>query len=282
LALFLRRRRTFRPIRTVIDAVVIVAVVWAVGFVWYAGQISRATPGPDNPNDTTTADAVVVLTGAQDRLGIGFELLAAGKAKRMFISGVYRGVDVQQILKALNRSPKEGENPITLGYGADDTVGNARETAEWVARENIRSLILVTSNFHMPRALVEFHAEMPTVTILPHATAPASFKIESWWRYPGTLKLIASEWSKYVGARMSVTMGLRAPPPPNFTTGAFAPPASPDTAAPPATSPKGASPKEAPEFTEPRTPSQQAPEFGPGDNAAPEQRDYEPPAENAQ
>jgi uncharacterized SAM-binding protein YcdF (DUF218 family) len=260
-ALFPRRRRTFRPIRTILDAVVIVAVIWTIGFVWYTGQITKATPGPDSPLDTTTADAVVVLTGAQDRLGIGFELLSAGKAKRMFISGVYRGVDVQQILKALNRSPKEGENPITLGYGADDTVGNARETAEWVAKENIRSLILVTSNFHMPRALVEFHAEMPEVLIIPHATAPAAFRIDAWWRYPGTLRLIASEWSKYIGARMSVAMGLRAPPPLSFPT-------------------PTATPKEAPEFNEQRQPSQQAPEFGPGDNTSPEKHDYEPPAEN--
>jgi uncharacterized SAM-binding protein YcdF (DUF218 family) len=266
MALFFRRRHRFHPIRTILDALVIVAVCWLVGFVWYAGQITKATPGPDSPLDTTTADAVVVLTGAQDRLGIGFELLSAGHAKRMFISGVYRGVDVQQILKALRRSPSEGANPITLGYGADDTVGNARETAEWVAKEGVKSLILVTSNFHMPRALVEFHAELPGITIIPHATAPSSFKIESWWRYPGTIKLIASEWSKYVGARMSVMMGLRAPPPPEVaigTTGAGAP-----------------APTEAPEFTEPRQPSQQAPEFGPGNNPPGDNHDYEPPAEN--
>ena len=157
------RRHRFSPLRTVIGASFVAAFLWLAGFVWYAGQITAATPGPDSPLDETKANAVVVLTGTQERLGVGFELLSGGHAKRMFISGVYRGVDVQQILRALRRSPREAENEITLGYGADDTAGNARETAEWIAREKLGSLILVTSNFHMPRALLEFHAAMPDV-----------------------------------------------------------------------------------------------------------------------
>lgn len=207
--IFTQRRHRFRPVRTLLGGALFLVVVWLVGFVWYAGQITRATPGPDNPLDTTTADAVVVLTGTPDRLGVGFELLAGGRARRMFISGVYRGVDVQQILRALRRSPSEGDNAITLGYGADDTIGNARETAEWVAKEKLHSLILVTSNYHMPRALLEFHAEMPAIEIIPHATAAATFKIDDWWRWPGTIKLIASEWSKYLVARTTLVLNLR-------------------------------------------------------------------------
>jgi uncharacterized SAM-binding protein YcdF (DUF218 family) len=208
LAPFAHRRR-FRPIRAAFHALLLIAILWLAGFVWYAGQITNATPGPDSPLDETKADAVVVLTGTQDRLGVGFELLAQGHAQRMFISGVYRGVDVQQILRTLRRSPREAENAISLGYGADDTIGNARETAEWITKENLASLILVTSNFHMPRALLEFHAAMPDVIIVPHATASPSFKIEAWWRWPGTIRLIASEWTKYVAARVGLASGVR-------------------------------------------------------------------------
>lgn len=202
------RRARLRPIRVVVNAVLLLAGLWLVGLVWYASEIARANSGADDSAGTTT-DAVVVLTGTPDRLGVGFELLAAGRAQRMFISGVYRGIDVQQILRALRRSPDEAENAVVLGYGADDTIGNANETAGWMAKEGLTSLILVTSNFHMPRALLEFHAAMPEITIVPHATAAASFKIDAWWRWPGTIRLIASEWSKYIAARARLVLGIR-------------------------------------------------------------------------
>jgi uncharacterized SAM-binding protein YcdF (DUF218 family) len=203
------RRRRIRPLRLLVRAILAVAVLWVVGLIWFAGEIGRARPEAESLSDVPTADAVVVLTGTPDRLGVGFELLAAGRAQRMFISGVYRGVDVQQILRALRRSPDEAENAVVLGYGADDTIGNAHETAVWMAKEGLTSLILVTSNFHMPRALMEFHAAMPGVTVVPHATAVASFKIDDWWRWPGTIRLIAIEWSKYVAARTRLVLGVR-------------------------------------------------------------------------
>lgn len=206
---FVRRPRRSRPVKLALAALLILAALWAVGLVWFAREIARFTPGPDQTAEGAHADAVVVLTGTPDRLTVGFDLLARGNARRMFVSGVYRGVDVQQILKALRRSPNEAGNAVVLGYGADDTAGNAQETAVWMAKEGLTSIILVTSNFHMPRALLEFHAAMPNVTVTPHATAAASFKIADWWRWPGTVRLIASEWSKYIAARAVLAMGLR-------------------------------------------------------------------------
>lgn len=206
---FSRRGSRFGLFWIAFRLAVVLVVLWAMGLVWYAREIARITPGPDQTAESATADAVVVLTGTPDRLDVGFELLTKGHAQRMFVSGVYRGVDVQQILRALRRSPNGAENAVVLGYGADDTAGNAQETAVWMAKEGLTSIILVTSNFHMPRALLEFHAAMPEVTIFPHATAAPSFKIDDWWRWPGTVRLIASEWSKYIAARTVLAMGLR-------------------------------------------------------------------------
>jgi uncharacterized SAM-binding protein YcdF (DUF218 family) len=220
MALRFRRRDSRRdrgaPIRWAIDALAILGVLWVIGLFWYAHEIRSLTPGRDTPQDTANAntakaDAVVVLTGSTDRLTQGFELLAGGRGDRLFISGVYRGVDVQQILRALRRSPNEVHNEIVLGYGADDTVGNAQETAVWMAKEGLTSLILVTSNFHMPRALLEFHAAMPQVTIIPHPTASQSFRIDDWWWWPGTLRLIASEWTKYIAAKTTLMLDMRFP-----------------------------------------------------------------------
>jgi uncharacterized SAM-binding protein YcdF (DUF218 family) len=258
----IRRRRGFSPFRLATRVVLILAVLWLAGLVWYASEIARAQPKIGSLGEVPSADAVVVLTGTPDRLDVGFELLAASRAQRMFISGVYRGVDVQQILKALRRSPDEAENAVVLGYGADDTIGNARETAVWMAKEGLTSLILVTSNFHMPRALMEFRAAMPGVTIVPHATAVASFKIDDWWRWPGTIRLIASEWSKYILARARIALGIRVATMPMVSPAPVTPPrpAQPNTVAPspakpvpPPAKPAPAIPPDAPTTTVPET-----------------------------
>jgi uncharacterized SAM-binding protein YcdF (DUF218 family) len=274
-----RRRDKGAPIRWAIDALAILGVLWVIGLFWYAHEIRSLTPGADKPNpangDASKADVVVVLTGSTDRLTQGFELLAEGRAQRLFISGVYRGIDVQQILRALRRSPNEAQNPIVLGYGADDTVGNAQETAVWMAKEGLTSLILVTSNFHMPRALVEFRAAMPQVTIVPHATASASFRIDDWWWWPGTLRLIASEWTKYIAAKTTLTLGVRFPQraPISPAPMDMFPLPEPSTPAPtaqpsadPTPPPRAAAPAPAPEAPEQKA----APEFGDAPAALPE------------
>ncbi|MGE5537476.1 MAG: YdcF family protein [Gemmatimonas sp.] len=267
------RRRRGHPLRIAFEAALLIAALWLIGLVWYAHDISKLTK--TSTAETANADAVVVLTGSPDRLTLGFELLAAGRAQRLFISGVYRGVDVQQILRALRRSPHEAENAIALGYGADDTVGNAEETAVWMAKGGYTSLILVTSNFHMPRALVEFRAAMPKVTIVPHATAAASFKIDDWWRWPGTIRLIASEWTKYLAARTTLALGLRVPPRELVSPAPMEPLALPDAmplvpeARPPAAAPEAPKPPPAATAPAPR-PSPAAPTTTPAPQPEPQ------------
>jgi uncharacterized SAM-binding protein YcdF (DUF218 family) len=175
---------------------------------WFAETVPRAIDDPE-----TVTDAVVVLTGGSGRLGVGLSLLAQKRAKKLFVSGVYQGVDVAELLRISRQSPRELDCCVVLGYSADDTAGNARETAEWMAQEGYASLRLVTANYHMRRSLLEFRRVMPEVALIPHPVFPPNFKGEEWWRWPGTASLILIEYSKYLVALPGLAPGRRASKP---------------------------------------------------------------------
>jgi len=193
----MRPRRAFRPPRRRVNRVLAMAVVlgaaalWGGGFAAFLKTIPRAAP-----QSNRTTDAVVVLTGGSLRPGAGLALLAQGSAGKLFVSGVHRGVDVKELLRISRHSPESLDCCIALGYTADNTRGNARETAAWMMQERFRSLRLVTANYHMPRSLQEFRAVMPELSIVPHPVFPAHVRLDDWWRWPGTAILLAGEYNK--------------------------------------------------------------------------------------
>ncbi|MDZ5646402.1 YdcF family protein [Nitrospirillum sp. BR 11828] len=181
----------------------------ALGVLWVGGLLTFAANIPRAPEDATAAtDAIVVLTGGSERLETGFDLLAAGRAQKLFISGVYRGVDVRALLRLSQATPAALECCVVLGYSADDTVGNAAETARWMQAEGYHSLRLVTANYHMPRSLVEFRHALPDVRIVPHAVQPPNVRLDGWWHWRGTAGLIVSEYDKYLVAFLRHALGL--------------------------------------------------------------------------
>lgn len=199
------RRAAHAGGRTVAVAVIL-AGLWAVGFLWFVATL------PSRVIDTTTrTDAIVVLTGGSERLSTGVALLEDGLAERLFISGVHRGVDVTEILKVARTDRPDLAGSIVLGHTADDTVGNAAETAAWVEKEGVTSVRLVTGAYHMPRSLAEFRHALPGVVIVPHPVFPDTVKSREWWRWPGTAALLATEYSKYVAVEIRQTLMPRKP-----------------------------------------------------------------------
>ncbi len=167
--------------------------LWLVGFFWFAVFLPDEIAAPERKTD-----AIVVLTGGSGRLSKGLELLAQKNAEKLFVSGVYRGVEVAELLRLSQQAPEELSCCIALGYEADNTRGNAIETAAWMRENGFLSLRLVTATYHMPRSLVEFRRQMPSIEILPHPVLSAHFKQRQWWRYPGSASLLASEYSKFL------------------------------------------------------------------------------------
>ncbi len=157
-------------------------------------------------NTNIVTDAIVVPTGGSGRLIIGLELLDAGKAERLFISGVHSEVTFSSIVH--EKDAHLVSCCIDLGKNAIDTHQNALESAAWMKQNGYTSLRLVTGSYHMPRAMLEFNQAMPNITLISHPTFPTHVKISEWWHYRGTTGLLASEYAKYVLALFRTTFGF--------------------------------------------------------------------------
>lgn len=139
-------------------------MLWLVGFIVFS--LSALSYQPQNPN--TKTDAIIALTGGNYRISTGMELMADGMAPQLFISGIFEHVGMDEIMHNWPQDKTQPDCCIVLGRKARSTVENASETAAWVYENNIKSLRLVTSNYHMRRALREFHNAMPDIKIIAH------------------------------------------------------------------------------------------------------------------
>jgi uncharacterized SAM-binding protein YcdF (DUF218 family) len=203
----MRRSRLARWSRRVFVAALALLGVWCGGFIWFMRQVPTEIGDPDR-----TTDAIVVLTGGSLRVESGLALLAAGKGGKLFISGVYHGVEVVDLLRLSRQSPEKVACCIALGHAADSTLGNALETAAWMRTEKLRSLRLVTANYHMPRSLLEFTRAMPDVAIVPNPVFPEISRDKRWWLRPTSLALALLEYDKYLVALVRpLVIGAAAP-----------------------------------------------------------------------
>lgn len=147
------------------------------------------------------ADAIVALTGGAERIDEAIDLLAAGRARRLLISGVNAATSPEELRRRLPGRDNLFACCIDLDYRAQNTIGNVLEARRWVDRHHFRSLIVVTSSYHMPRTLLEAGRTLPGVTLVPHVVVAGGADLERWWRDPALAKLLLTEYLKYLAAR---------------------------------------------------------------------------------
>lgn len=176
-------------------ALLALVVLFAGGLWFFARAVDRSTAVLP-----ASADGIVVLTGGPDRIGDGVELLANGRAKRMLITGVRKGVSLETIGKPMPQFKQVMACCVDLEHAAQNTVGNAIAARAWMRRNDYHSLIVVTSNFHMPRALVEFRRAMPGVVLYSHPVNSDRVSVENWWRDGPVARLVILEYGKFVVA----------------------------------------------------------------------------------
>ena len=181
---------------------------WWVGLFFFTQSISDLQPA----KPVEKLDAIVVLTGGSNRLDSGFDLLEKGFGKKLFISGVYRGTDVKQLLKHWKAEPQSSlDCCVVLGFAADSTAGNAVETIEWLRKENFHSFYLVTANYHIKRALLEFSRAAPDLALIPFPVIPDKVDLQNWWQNPVTRTLILREYMKYLAVYLFHDFFYQAP-----------------------------------------------------------------------
>ena len=189
---------------------VLIFILGLIGAAWAGGLgvfVESIEAFDGTPVMETETDAIVVLTGGSERVNTGYELLAAHKGKKLFISGVHRGLTLDHMPNSPAASKDLRDCCVVLGHEAETTFGNAHETHDWMTAENYRSLRLVTANYHMPRSLLVFHKEMPEFIIVPQPVSPDNVKLDKWWERPGTASLLVTEYNKYLVAIVRLWIG---------------------------------------------------------------------------
>ena len=176
------------------------AVLLIAGFAWFLHSLPA-----DEIVLARDADGIVVLTGGASRITDAIELLAAGRGKRLLISGANRATTSGEISRL---NPEYG--PIVSCCVDFDrslnTLGNAIETKRWAESRGFHSLIVVTSNYHMPRALAEIAHQLPNVSLLPFPVIADKLRGEPWWMHAPMLRLVLSEYLKYVAAQIRIRL----------------------------------------------------------------------------
>lgn len=157
----------------------LILLAWALGFVWFAVMLPQ-------PAEAGKSDAVVVLTGGAGRVERGLDVLDQHWAPKMFVSGVDKQVKLIEFAVQFNVPPAQMACCVRLGYSAIDTVSNARETADWIRAEDLHTVRLVTSDWHMRRAVFELRRALPPGVTLIEDAVPTK----------PSLRILFTEYSK--------------------------------------------------------------------------------------
>jgi len=192
-----QRSGASRLLRLFLGVLGVVVLMGAGGFLSFIAAIPQAAQ-PVDPAAAPQADGIVVLTGGKDRITVAMQLLEAGRGARLLISGVNEDLTREDLAENFGGGGTKFDCCVDLGFTARTTVGNATETARWVTRRNFTSLVVVTSDYHMPRSLALLRRRMPQVEFKPY---PVAMDGPSTGRALGNIKLariLVSEYAKYV------------------------------------------------------------------------------------
>jgi uncharacterized SAM-binding protein YcdF (DUF218 family) len=168
-------------------------IAYLAGFVVFVADLPTAS------SRGVHADAIVALTGGEERVDAAVALLEGGVGKRLLISGVHPFITKEQ-LKRIAHGGQRFDCCADLGFMASNTHENATETAAWTHAHGYKSLVIVTANYHMPRSLVELSADLPGIRLVPYPVDPENIEVHIWWRDPHAFRVLQGEYLKYLGS----------------------------------------------------------------------------------
>jgi uncharacterized SAM-binding protein YcdF (DUF218 family) len=172
-------------------AVASLLLLYVLGYAFFAVLLPKS-------GDERTTDGIVVLTGGAKRLERGLDLLEQGKAQRLLISGVDRSVRPRELAIRYGKDQDLFDCCIDLGREAVDTRSNGEETNRWLKKRKFKTIRLVTTDWHMPRAGFELaRLAGDAVDVYPDA-------IESNPRFT----TLFTEYNKYLLRRAAVIVGI--------------------------------------------------------------------------
>jgi uncharacterized SAM-binding protein YcdF (DUF218 family) len=171
------------------------AVAFLCGFFVFLRSLDRVEPPL-----IRKGDGIVALTGGSDRIADAMVLLARGQGQRLLISGVGHYVTLSKIGTIAPGLEDWLKCCVDLGHNAQNTVGNAEETRGWVKAHSYKSIVVVTSSYHMPRALLELQRHMPDIRFIPAPVVTERLHDMAIWKDISLLKTLGHEYTKFVVA----------------------------------------------------------------------------------
>lgn len=191
-------------LRWVLPIAAIALLGLAAGFVHFVDQIAD-----QDTEFGAKADGVIALTGGADRIAAALSIMDEGRAKRLLITGVHPQTSEFDLIRQMGHRALFA-CCIDIDKRALNTVGNAREVSRWAQSQDFSSLLVVTSGYHMPRAMLELSRFAPKVTLIPHPVFSETARPDDWIRNLAVARLLLAEYVKFVGASLR---GLVAPRP---------------------------------------------------------------------
>lgn len=179
----------------ILAATALAILIWLVGLFVFADRVRGYAPAAEPGR----ADAIVALTGpSAERVNAAVRLLEQGKGERLLVSGVHPDVKKAELQAVSPGSVDLFACCVDLGFQAENTSGNAHEIAEWARGRSYGDLIVVTSDYHMPRALAEIRGAAPGLRLTPYAVETPALDDRDWWRSSHTARRMALEYMKYI------------------------------------------------------------------------------------
>ncbi len=161
--------------------------------------------------DKKESPNIVILTGGTNRIKDGLKIIkdfrkSKKRSYKILVSGTGIGFTKNSLKNQLgsNFDPKLIQCCIDLDNVSKNTITNASETFKWTQKNDIKEFILITSNYHLPRAYLEFKNIMPNLNIHTYAITPKKHEIENWLNSYQTFGLVFTEYCKYIVASLRI------------------------------------------------------------------------------
>lgn len=191
------KRRFFKHLPPVSIFILVCIILFGAGFFYFSEKVYRLVP----PDPLVEADGIIVLTGGERRVEAGVGLLAKGLGKRLLISGVNPSTNKQALIRVTHSDPQLFECCVDLGREAINTIGNAEEATDWIKKNHYQKVYVVTNDYHIPRSLRELNRLMPDINFIAYPISEGAGE-QSLLRQLGELRLLASEYIKFIGAEL--------------------------------------------------------------------------------
>jgi uncharacterized SAM-binding protein YcdF (DUF218 family) len=181
-----------RPLMIVAGGILL---AFAMGFLVFLLALDRK-----EPTDLARADGIVALTGGASRIPDAVEWLSHNRGQRLLISGVGASTSLERLVQQTPPLKPWLGCCVDLDHQARNTVGNALEARRWANAKGYRSLIVVTSSYHMPRAMLELQRHMPAMRLIAAPVVTERLQVMDFWQDPQLLRTVGVEYGKFLVA----------------------------------------------------------------------------------